>query len=99
MGAIRKKGGTRLMSIQLTTLKLRPTNHYLNVLNNIRAKGGVVSDLHVDDTSPSKVVSFTHSYEGSHVVIHEKILYNQNEQIMDWEMNVNNSIYKIYEEH
>jgi hypothetical protein len=87
------------MGTQLKTVKLRPTNHYLDVLNNIRAKGGLVSDLHVEDSSSSgKMVSFAHSYEGSHVVIHEKILYNQNEQILDWEMNVNDSIYKLYEE-
>jgi hypothetical protein len=87
------------MGTQLTILKLRPTNHYLDVLNNIRAKGGIVSDLHVNDTSSfSKIVSFTHSYESSHVIIREKIVYNHAEQVTDWEMNVNNSIYKLYEE-
>lgn len=78
--------------------KLRPTNHYLDLIAKVHARGGELLDLSTQKNKNNKTVYFSHKYNSSDIIFTEKLVYNNEEQVLDWSIFVNNEEIKIYTE-
>ncbi|MDQ0176496.1 hypothetical protein [Bacillus chungangensis] len=83
----------------LTPTKLRPTNHYLDIIAKIRCNGGKISDFYYKETTDGYMkISFQHTYPHSKVIFKEQITYNTELHITNWIVQTNNRTITLYDE-
>lgn len=87
-----------MQSSHSTKIKLRPTNHYLDLIAKIQSKGGETFDLSVENYESIILVNFSHKYNSSDLIFKECIEYNRDYQIMNWTIIVSDKVYTVYSE-
>lgn len=74
-----------------SSTKLRPNNHYLDLIAKIHSNGGNIFDLSVKELDDTVVVRFCHSYTICQTNFSEKLIYNSDKQIIYWAITINNN--------
>ncbi|HAU33156.1 MAG TPA: hypothetical protein DCW76_02100 [Lysinibacillus sp.] len=72
------------MTLTKVNKTLHPNNHFLDIMTNIRTKGGEVFDLSCSLDHNNMHVSFLHKFPHSEVVFEENILYDESRNIVHW---------------
>lgn len=79
--------------------KLRPNNHYLDIIAKIHSNGGKILDLSVKKLNDTILVRFCHTYPMSQIAFSEKLIYNLNKEIIYWTITINNDeVITLYSE-
>jgi hypothetical protein len=88
-----------MVVVTKSSTKLRPNNHYLDIIAKIHSNGGKIFDLSVKELDDTVLVRFCHTYTMCQTTFSEKLIYNFDKEIIYWAITINNNeVITLYSE-